>query len=186
MNVTLRTAALAGIASTRAIAPHDRKAISRATGRSVCRLRLVDKPLCRDDPSMGWRFRRSVKLLPGVRLNVGKRSAGVSVGPRGAKVSLNTKREVRRTVGLPGTGLSYTEQSKLSQADEAPAQPPAELVSDHPKRRSPRKVVGWASVAVIVLVAVLGAPTVAGYLVIPAVVLTIAAPRLASWFQARD
>jgi hypothetical protein len=61
---------------------------------------------------MGWRFRRSFKLAPGVRLNVGKRSAGVSVGPRGAKVSANTRNEVRRTVRIPGTGLSHTTQTR--------------------------------------------------------------------------
>ncbi len=131
---------------------------------------------------MGWRFRRSVKILPGVRLNVGKRSAGLSFGPRGAKVSVNTNREVRRTVGLPGTGLSYTEQSKLSQPDGEAAQLPTEIAADYPRRPSPRKRVGWGSAAVIFLIAVLGAPTVAGYLVIPAVVLTIIAPWLSRRF----
>jgi len=47
------------------------------------------------------------------------------------------------------------------------------------KPRSPRKLVGWTSLGVIVLLAVAGAPTVAGYLVIPAVVVTIAAPWIA-------
>ena len=56
---------------------------------------------------MGLRFRRSVKIMPGVRVNLGKKGASVSVGRRGANVTMG-KNGVRTTVGLPGTGLSYT------------------------------------------------------------------------------
>jgi hypothetical protein len=54
-----------------------------------------------------FRFRRSIKLLPGVRLNFGKKSASISVGTRGASYTIGT-RGSRTTVGIPGTGLSYT------------------------------------------------------------------------------
>lgn len=56
---------------------------------------------------MGLRFRRSVKIMPGVRVNLGKKGASVSVGRRGANMTMG-KNGVRTTVGLPGTGLSYT------------------------------------------------------------------------------
>src|SRR5436190_12244342 len=36
---------------------------------------------------MGWSFRKSVKILPGVRLNLSKRGVGVSAGVRGFRVS---------------------------------------------------------------------------------------------------
>ncbi len=62
---------------------------------------------------MGLRFRRSLKIAPGVRLNISKRSVGASVGPRGAKLSANTRGEARRTVGIPGTGISDTKTSRL-------------------------------------------------------------------------
>jgi hypothetical protein len=62
---------------------------------------------------MGWRFRRSFKIAPGLRFNVSKRSVGASVGPRGAKLSANTRGEARRTVGIPGTGVSHTKTSRL-------------------------------------------------------------------------
>jgi hypothetical protein len=39
---------------------------------------------------MSWGYRRSRRIAPGVRLNVSKRGLGLSVGPRGAKVSANT------------------------------------------------------------------------------------------------
>lgn len=56
---------------------------------------------------MGFRFRRSVKIMPGVRVNLGKKGASVSVGRRGANMTVG-KTGVRTTVGLPGTGLSHT------------------------------------------------------------------------------
>ena len=57
---------------------------------------------------MGFRFRRRVRVLPGVRLNVtGRGLSSVSVGRRGATVNLSG-RGARLTLGLPGTGLSYT------------------------------------------------------------------------------
>ena len=57
---------------------------------------------------MGLRFRRTVGLIPGVRLNVGMKGLSVSVGERGAHTTLGAKGG-RMTVGLPGTGLSWTE-----------------------------------------------------------------------------
>lgn len=55
---------------------------------------------------MGWRFQRRRKILPGVTLNVGKRSGSVSVGPRGAKLTAGP-RGVGATLSLLGTGLAY-------------------------------------------------------------------------------
>jgi hypothetical protein len=51
---------------------------------------------------MAWGFRKSVKLAPGVRLNMSKRSLGVSAGPRGAKVSANTRGQRGLFLGLLG------------------------------------------------------------------------------------
>ena len=56
---------------------------------------------------MGFRFRRSVKLLPGVRLNFSTRGISTSIGGRGATVNIS-RRGVRSTAGIPGTGLSYS------------------------------------------------------------------------------
>jgi Protein of unknown function (DUF4236) len=57
------------------------------------------------------RFRRSVRLAPGVRLNFNKRSVGVSMGVRGARYSVNSDGRRTRSLGIPGTGLSYRSQS---------------------------------------------------------------------------
>lgn len=57
---------------------------------------------------MGLNFRKSITLLPGVKLNLNKKSAGLSFGVKGARYSINTSGQRRATVGIPGTGLSYT------------------------------------------------------------------------------
>lgn len=54
-----------------------------------------------------FRFRRSVKIFPGVRWNFGKKSTSLSIGPRGARYTFGTAGS-RTTIGIPGTGLSYT------------------------------------------------------------------------------
>ena len=55
---------------------------------------------------MGWRFQRRRTLLPGVRLNVGKRGASLGVGPRGARMTAGP-RGLTATLSLVGTGLAY-------------------------------------------------------------------------------
>jgi hypothetical protein len=55
--------------------------------------------------TLSFGFRKSIRIAPGVRLNASKRSVGVSVGPRGAKVSANTGG--RRGLFLGLLGLFY-------------------------------------------------------------------------------
>lgn len=57
---------------------------------------------------MGWRYRKSIKIAPGVKLNFGKKSMGVSIGGKYGGVSINSKRGVTTRTSIPGTGLSYT------------------------------------------------------------------------------
>jgi hypothetical protein len=51
---------------------------------------------------MGFGFRKSFKLAPGIRVNVGRKSLGVSGGPRGAKLSVNTRGGRRLSAGWRG------------------------------------------------------------------------------------
>jgi len=62
---------------------------------------------------MGFRFHRSVRLIPGLRVNFSKSGTSLSVGGRGATVNFS-KRGTKTTVGLPGTGLSWSETHKRS------------------------------------------------------------------------
>ncbi len=58
---------------------------------------------------MGFRLRKSAKLFPGIRLNITKRGINsISIGKKGAAVNLG-KDGVRTTVGLPGSGASYSD-----------------------------------------------------------------------------
>lgn len=57
---------------------------------------------------MGLNFRKSIKIADGVKLNVGKKSAGVSVGGKYVGASFNSRTGARVRASLPGTGLSYT------------------------------------------------------------------------------
>jgi hypothetical protein len=56
---------------------------------------------------MGLRFRRSIKLVPGVRLNVGLGRTSLSIGGKGFTYNVGSNGS-RVTVGIPGSGLSYS------------------------------------------------------------------------------
>jgi hypothetical protein len=55
---------------------------------------------------VGFRFRRTVKLFPGLRLNFSLSGISATVGVRGLGVTLS-KSGTYLNMGLPGTGLSY-------------------------------------------------------------------------------
>jgi len=59
---------------------------------------------------MGFRFRKSLGLAKGVRLNIGTKSVGLSVGGRGLRLGHNPRTGTHVTVGIPGTGLSYSQR----------------------------------------------------------------------------
>jgi tetratricopeptide (TPR) repeat protein len=75
------------------------------------------------------RVRRSIKLGPGVKLNLNKRSMGLTIGGRGAHYSVNTRGQRTRTLGLPGSGVSYVDRSsaRRSPARRPSTQAPAAL-----------------------------------------------------------
>ena len=67
---------------------------------------------------MGFRFRRRTRLFPGVNLNWSKNGlSSISLGGPGASINVPVAREgsTRSTVGLPGTGLSYSHQESVGQ-----------------------------------------------------------------------
>lgn len=94
---------------------------------------------------MGFRFRKSIRLLPGVRLNLSKTGFSTSIGGNGAIINVG-KRGVRGTAGIPGTGLSYSQQllsnpSKPAQSAQPIAPTPASAASS----RSFSPLVGLAA-----------------------------------------
>ncbi|MHB8721977.1 MAG: DUF4236 domain-containing protein [Steroidobacteraceae bacterium] len=61
---------------------------------------------------MGFRFRRSVKILPGIRLNFGKRGVSTSIGVRGAHITFGGT-GTRTTVGLAHSGKCILRSNAL-------------------------------------------------------------------------
>lgn len=57
---------------------------------------------------MGVRFRKSIKIAPGVKLNFNKKSVGATIGGKGAHYTINSKGSKTTSVGIPGTGISYS------------------------------------------------------------------------------
>ncbi|WP_045836949.1 DUF4236 domain-containing protein [Hyphomicrobium sp. 99] len=56
---------------------------------------------------MGYfRFRKTISILPGVRINLSKTGVSGSLGGHGATVNVGKNGE-QVTLGIPGTGLSY-------------------------------------------------------------------------------
>ncbi len=67
---------------------------------------------------MPIRFRRTLKIAPGVKLNFSKSGVSTTVGPKGFHFTFN-KRGVRRSVAIPGTGVSEVDYIKKN---ETPAE----------------------------------------------------------------
>ncbi|WP_407114792.1 DUF4236 domain-containing protein [Bradyrhizobium sp. LMG 9283] len=68
---------------------------------------------------MVFRFRRSFKIIPGVRLNVSGSGASVTLGPRGLHYTVGP-RGTRTTIGLPGSGVSWTSYQPYAVANASP------------------------------------------------------------------
>ncbi|EEY95160.1 hypothetical protein HMPREF0016_02833 [Acinetobacter johnsonii SH046] len=57
---------------------------------------------------MGFRFRKSIKILPGLKINLTHKGiSSASIGKPGASLNIG-KKGARTSVGIPGTGLSYS------------------------------------------------------------------------------
>lgn len=65
---------------------------------------------------MGWGFRKSFKIAPGMRVNLSKNGLSTSIGGKGA--TYNTRG--RMTFSIPGTGIRHTVNTKR-QAGTAPS-----------------------------------------------------------------
>ncbi len=58
---------------------------------------------------MGWRFRQSFKVFPGVRLNLSGRGLSATIGNGSASVNISS-RGADAKLNIPGTGLSYRQK----------------------------------------------------------------------------
>lgn len=71
---------------------------------------------------MGFKFRKSFKVAPGVKVNLSNKGVGMSAGVKGVRVSTGPSGS-RITTSIPGTGLSYEQRigkSKKAKQREVP------------------------------------------------------------------
>lgn len=117
------------------------------SGRVECRLILgLDSlripAIRRHSVDMPLRFHRSVKILPGVRLNIARTGIGVSAGVRGFHVGRDASGKAYFSAGIPASGVSYREN--LPRKHTAPA----------PRNFSPGGAT-WLGIAFVVISALL-------------------------------
>jgi hypothetical protein len=98
--------------------------------------------------TMPIRFRKTFTLFPGVRVNLSKGGMSISVGRQGFTLNFS-KRGVRQTTGLPGSGISHTsylfkndpesedEDEKEKEAEKE--ERASEATDEKPKQRRTRR-----------------------------------------------
>ena len=60
---------------------------------------------------MGFRFRKSINLGGGFRVNISKSGIGYSFGGKGFRYTKKSTGGTRSTVSIPGTGFSYVSET---------------------------------------------------------------------------
>lgn len=60
---------------------------------------------------MGFRFKKSKQIAPGVRVNFNKKSTSVTFGGKGVHHTINSNGKKTTSAGIPGSGLYYTSSS---------------------------------------------------------------------------
>lgn len=59
---------------------------------------------------MGIRFRKRIRLAPGLHLNLSGSGLSLSAGPRGASMTFGGRRGTYMNAGIPGSGLYMRER----------------------------------------------------------------------------
>jgi hypothetical protein len=72
---------------------------------------------------MPFRFNRRVSIIPGLRVNLGKRGISASVGPRGAHYTIGTRGQ-RVSLDAVGTGFGWFKTVPWSRGGRAAASRP--------------------------------------------------------------
>lgn len=102
-----------------------------------------------------FRLYRRVNIFPGLSVNLSKSGPSLSVGVRGAHLTLGRK-GIRKTVGIPGTGIYYTSYKGYhtgfhSAHQEAPLSPQEQAAAD----RKAERLLAVIGVGIMLLIAAL-------------------------------
>lgn len=80
---------------------------------------------------MGFRFRKSIKLLPGLKINLTHKGiSSATIGKPGASLNIG-KTGTRTTVGIPGSGLSYSKNRPYRKKNSDPTAISENQPTDH-------------------------------------------------------
>lgn len=95
---------------------------------------------------MGFRFRKSIKILPGIKVNLTQKGiSSVSVGGKGLTINQG-KKGTRVTASIPGSGLSYSQQLGSSKTSPGARPVPRNQFIQSPAQYStlisPRLIIG--------------------------------------------
>lgn len=56
---------------------------------------------------MGFKFRKSIKLLPGLKINLSKSGISFTLGKKGCTTNIKPGKTPKTTFTIPKTGISY-------------------------------------------------------------------------------
>ena len=70
---------------------------------------------------MGWRFRKSIDILGLFRINFSKSGIGFSYGVPGYRVTKTANGRTRKTVSIPGTGISHVSETGRTKSNKTQA-----------------------------------------------------------------
>ena len=106
---------------------------------------------------MGLRFRKSIKIAPGVKINLNKKSTSVTFGGKGAHYTASSTGKKTASVGIPGTGISYTKttgqsnkQKKISEGGSQPMPTAPQSNFQDPDHKKWYQKTGWI-IALLIL-----------------------------------
>ncbi len=77
---------------------------------------------------MGFRFRKSINLGHGIKINLSKSGIGYSFGIPGIRFTQSANGKKRTTYSIPGTGISYVNEKSSTKKTKRKA--PEKIVKD--------------------------------------------------------
>ena len=74
---------------------------------------------------MVFRYRKSINLGGGFKINISKSGIGYSWGVPGYRITKTARRNTKKTYSIPGTGLSYVDETGHKRTKTTPASQPS-------------------------------------------------------------
>lgn len=94
---------------------------------------------------MGFRYRKSINLGGGFRVNLSKNGIGYSWGVKGYRITKTADGRTRHTASIPGTGISYVEEHRSGAPERMVTGPQSEDPLDEYENAQSIDSVGAAS-----------------------------------------